>query len=76
MKSKYPSFEEIKADRERYYEAREIFINWFQDQKGEPENEFRVKKASVIMKECWEELYDRIKDAIDIEETNRHLMRN
>ena len=70
-----PSIFELKQNEENQQEVNEMFISWFKDQKGKLHNEFRIKKASVIKEEFWRELQIAIQDALDIEDTNRILVR-
>ncbi len=73
MRRYAPSIAELKEDYKNHLEVRSMFFEWFQDQRGKQTNEFRTKKASVVLEECWKELQDRIQDAIDIEDTNKYL---
>jgi len=64
---KAPSVLELKQDEENQHDVKEMFLQYFQDQRGKVDNEFRRKKASRIREDCWKELRLAVQDALDIQ---------
>ena len=66
---KAPSVLELKKSEENQQDVKEMFLQYFQDQRGKINNEFRQKKASRIREDCWKELRLAVQDALDIQST-------